>query len=92
MANSIAHELAEAVTDPEGLSWYDNNTRCQEEMGDKCAFEFGNNLITVGPNSNVILGRRNFYLQQLWLNQGSGKCTLSFGMPNWWPTIPDLLD
>lgn len=92
MANVIAHELSEAVTDPDLTAWYDSKN---EEVGDKCSFNFGPSQFTLpnGARANITLGARSFLTQQLWLNVNAGSCAISFGMlPNWWPAIQQLLD
>jgi hypothetical protein len=79
LANIMAHELAESYTDAEGNAWYDTNSGGTEEIGDKCAWNYGQ--VTQLPNgsfANVNLGDRAYLLQQLWVNDGSGFC----GM--WW--------
>jgi hypothetical protein len=73
MANTIAHELAEATTDPDLNAWYD---RRGYENADKCAWKFGN-VDTSGGWTNVNFGGRNWLLQQNWINSGGGSCTLT---------------
>lgn len=77
MANVIAHELAEAVTDPDLSSWYDSSSN---EIGDKCNFKFGSTFSAPnGAAANVTLGSRNYLLQQLWVNAGgNGFCDISY--------------
>ena len=43
LANVSGHELSEAMTDPRGNAWYDNSGY---ENSDKCAWTFGNPLVT----------------------------------------------
>jgi len=45
MANLLAHELAEATTDPTLVAWYDRRGR---ENADKCAWKFGKTNTTSG--------------------------------------------
>ncbi len=76
MASVMAHELSEAVTDPDLNAWYDASGN---ENADKCAWNFGATFVTAnGALANVTLGGRNFLLQQIWLNSGAGSCGLSF--------------
>ncbi|HKT48692.1 MAG TPA: hypothetical protein VJV96_00250 [Candidatus Angelobacter sp.] len=76
MANVIAHELSEAVTDPNLTAWYDNTG---QELADKCNFTFGSTFPAPnGSQANVALGGRNFLLQQLWINS---KCVTSLPPP-----------
>jgi hypothetical protein len=81
MASIIAHELEEAVTDPDLNAWYD--TRGYENA-DKCAWTFGktqlapngsqyNMTLVTGPDTT-----RSFLIQQNWVNAGGGYCALSY--------------
>ena len=75
MANLIAHELAEATTDPDLDAWYDRRGR---ENADKCAWKFGTTqTASNGSKYNVSFGGRNWLLQQNWINSGGGSCTLT---------------
>jgi len=75
MANLIAHELAEAVTDPNLDAWFD---RRGMENADKCAWKFGSTTtLPTGAKYNVSFGTRNWLLQQNWLNAQGGLCTLA---------------
>jgi hypothetical protein len=75
MANLIAHELAEAVTDPEISAWWDQRGY---ENADKCAWTFGaTSTASNGSKYNVTLGGNQWLLQQNWINSGKGSCTLS---------------
>ena len=75
MASLIAHELEEAVTDPDLNAWYD---RRGQENADKCAWTFGTQS-TAGNGSkyNMTLGSRQYLIQQNWVNAGGGFCALS---------------
>src|SRR5438105_1030837 len=75
MASIIAHELEEAVTDPDLNAWYD--TRGQENA-DKCAWTFGNYSTANGYAYNVTLGGKQYLIQQNWVNGGSGYCAMSY--------------
>ena len=64
MVSVIAHELEEALTDPNPRSgWTDSNGA---ENADKCAWTFGSQLKTAsnGAFYNVTLGSRNFLIQR----------------------------
>lgn len=78
MASVIAHELAEAVTDPQNVSWYDGSG---EEIGDKCLGTFGSSLFTTpnGALANVVFNGTSYFIQQLWTNENG--CTSSFQRP-----------
>lgn len=74
MANLIAHELAESVTDPDLNAWFD---RRGFENADKCAWKFGTtSTLSSGAKYNVSFGSMNWLLQQNWINAGGGYCTL----------------
>jgi hypothetical protein len=72
--NVASHEHNEAITDPEGSAWYDNQGY---ENGDKCAWNFGT---AVGGSSgalyNQVINGNHYYLQQEWSNNSSG-CVLT---------------
>src|SRR6185437_14247453 len=53
MVSVIAHELEEAVTDPDLNAWYD---RRGAENADKCAWTFGNTYTANGGLANMKLG------------------------------------
>jgi hypothetical protein len=76
MASIIAHELEEAVTDPDLNAWYD---RRGYENADKCAWTFG--ATSIAPNGsqyNMTLGGRSFLIQQNWVNASGGYCAKSY--------------
>jgi hypothetical protein len=75
MASSMAHELEEAATDPDGNAWYD---RRLEENADKCAWTYGTLYRANNAWANMKLGSRNYLIQQNWLNVGAGRCALSY--------------
>lgn len=80
MASIIAHELEEAVTDPDLNAWYDS---AGNENADKCAWTFGS-LYTApnGAAANMKLGTLDYLIQQNWVNALGGYCALSFARPN----------
>jgi hypothetical protein len=76
MASIIAHELEEAVTDPDLNAWYD---RRGYENADKCAWTFGATYSAAnGETANVKIGTRDFMIQQNWVNANGGYCAKSF--------------
>jgi Phosphate-induced protein 1 conserved region len=76
MASIIAHELEEAVTDPDLNAWYD--TRGQENA-DKCAWTFGATYtVSNGSQANMKLGTRDYLIQQNWVNASGGYCAKSY--------------
>jgi len=74
MASVVAHELEEAVSDPNLNAWYD---RRGAENADKCAWTFGT---TYNPGNgslaNMKLGGLNYLIQRNWVNSGGGFCAL----------------
>ena len=75
-ASIIAHELEEAVTDPDLNAWYD---RQGAENADKCAWTVGSTYTTSnGATANMNLGGRDYLIQQNWVNSGGGFCAKSF--------------
>jgi hypothetical protein len=76
MASVIAHELEEAVTDPDLNAWYDNRGY---ENADKCAWTFGTTrTASNGSQYNMTLGSRQYLIQRNWVNAGSGGCALAY--------------
>ena len=76
MASIIAHELEEAVTDPDLNAWYD---RRGQENADKCAWTFGATYITAnGASANMNIGGLDYLIQRNWVNASGGYCALSY--------------
>lgn len=76
MASIIAHELEEAVTDPDLNAWYD---RRGYENADKCAWTFGSVYLAAnGAYANMKLGTRDFLIQRNWVNASGGYCAKSY--------------
>jgi hypothetical protein len=76
MIDSIAHELEEAVVDPNLNAWYD---RIGRETADKCAYKYGTTYtVSNGSLANMRLGTRDYLIQQNWNRLNGGFCTLSF--------------
>ena len=76
MASIIAHELEEAVTDPDLNAWYDSRGA---ENADKCAWTFG--TMFTAPNGskyNMTLGSRNYLIQRNWVNASGGFCATAY--------------
>jgi len=75
MANVLVNELFDTTVDPEFGGWYD---KFGFEPADKCAWDFGATYRAAnGARANVKLGKRDFLLQQNWVNQGPGHCALA---------------
>jgi len=81
MVSVLAHETAEAVSDPTLTAWYDSQGR---ENADKCAWTFGTQYtLPNGARANMnftnATGYRYHYLvQQNWVNSAGGYCSLKF--------------
>ena len=74
MVSVIAHELEEAVTDPDLNAWYFSTGN---ENADQCAWTFGSTYTAPnGSLANMHLGSRDFLVQQNWIQAASGRCAL----------------
>ncbi len=72
MANTLSHEIEEAISDPDLNAWFDGSG---QENGDKCNFNFGVTQIAGnGSQFNQTFGGHNWMLQQNWRNSGGGAC------------------
>lgn len=70
MASTIAHEIAETITDPDGNAW---NNGPQAENADICQPALGVNSAT--------FGNRNFFVQSNYVNQplgGGNNCQMQW--------------
>jgi len=76
MASSIARFLDELVTDPLGTAWYDDQGR---ENATKCAGQYGTTLIAGnGSLYNIVLNGMQFLIQENWVNDGFGYCSMDY--------------
>ena len=76
MASIVAHEMEEAISDPDLNAWYD---RRGNENADKCAWTFGTmSTAANGSKYNITLGGTHFLIQQNWVNAGAGSCAMSY--------------
>lgn len=79
MASIIAHELEEAISDPDLNAWYD---RQGAENADKCAWTFGNeSTASNGSKYNLTFGGRNWLIQRNW-NASTQGCQRVLGSTN----------
>ena len=77
MASVVAHELEEAVTDPDLNAWYSDSNG--DENADKCAWTFDPTYRAAnGALANMKLGTRDYLIQRNWVNASGGYCALSF--------------
>ena len=76
MVSVIAHELVEAVTDPDLNAWYDSRGY---ENADKCAWTFGTiGTAANGSQFNMTLGDKPYMIQRNWVNASGGYCAISY--------------
>ena len=74
MASVLAHEMAEALTDPLANGWYD---AAGNEVGDLCAWNFVNaSTAPGGAISNLQLSTGSYLVQALWKGS-SGACAMA---------------
>ena len=76
MANVVAHELSETVTDPDLNAWYDAGGN---ENGDKCNFVFGPAIggsIADNNTYDFFGGGAPFEIQKIWVVPNGG-CAMS---------------
>ena len=85
--NTVAHELVEAITDPDGTGWMDPNGF---EVGDKC--EIGPQLGPVlgygadGAPYNQLLNGHQYLIQDMWSN-ARGGCVSASSAPGVAPRL-----
>lgn len=76
MISVMAHELDEAVSDPRLNAWYFPSGN---ENADQCAWTFGTTqTASNGSLYNMVLGGREYLIQQNWKNADGGACVLSY--------------
>jgi hypothetical protein len=76
MPSIIAHEQAEATTDPDLSAWVDKGGR---EVGDKCGRQYGATYETRDAgDANISLDGHDFLIHQLWVNAGQSYCAMSY--------------
>jgi PKD domain len=90
--SAVSHEIAEAITDPEGYSqdglthgWRDKNGN---EIGDLCAYVYGALHGTSGQRYNVRLNGSKYLIQQEFSNS-SYKLSHAAGCQTGW-TVPSV--
>ncbi len=77
MANIVAHESEEAISDPDLNAWYDSSGN---ENADKCVWQFGTTYPAGnGSAYNETFGGLNWLIQMNWANVApSGECLNSY--------------
>jgi hypothetical protein len=74
MISVLAHEIAEAGSDPELNAWTDASG---QENADKCAWTFGTTQTASGGGQyNVVAGGKQYLIQQNW-SAGDQQCEQS---------------
>jgi len=76
IANFLTHEIAEAITDPDGNAWYDSGIH---EIADKCNLVYGPIIGGSKANSDwydFSGGGFGYEIQELWI-QPNGGCAMS---------------
>ena len=69
----LAHELEEAVTDPDLNAWYANSNGM--ENGDKCAWNWGTtSTASNGAKYNQTFGTMKYLIQQNWVIDTTQRC------------------
>jgi hypothetical protein len=76
MASSVAHELEESVTDPFGTGWINPDGNENEDL---CVYTYGKTYsLPNGSYANMKLGKRQYLIQQNWVNANGGYCALKW--------------
>ena len=73
MVTTYAHELAESITNFNNNAWYQDSS--QMEIADLCNFNPGD----YSGNSNIVVGKKSFLIQQLWVRNIG--CAMSLHPP-----------
>jgi len=81
MINIAAHELEEAISDPDLNAWWNSHTG--QENADQCAWKFGDLLGgTIGNGGfNETMNGVNYLIQMNWENARGGGCDNFLGGP-----------
>jgi hypothetical protein len=85
----LSHEIAEAMTDPNGNAWFD---RSGYENGDECAYTYGQVAGSAGAYYNQTIMGDHFLTQEEFsnsdFNSGGGGCIQ--GVPTTPPSVTSL--
>jgi hypothetical protein len=77
MVSIIAHELEEAVTDPDGNAWW--NSSSGMENADTCAWTFGTeSTASNGSKYNITLGGKQYLIQQNLIKGSTCSCSMHY--------------
>ena len=75
------------ITDPDFNAWYTNfkdsrGNLYSEEMADKCVRFYGQTFPSrTGAPANISLNGNYYLIQQIWVNIGSGYCSMTTARP-----------
>jgi len=86
-----SHEHIESITDPFGTGWWDSNSNdsaAGEEIGDMCAWDFGNTYGASGAEYSQTINGHHYLLQTEWDNSTNG-CPGSDSSGNAVPAQPN---
>ena len=89
--NVTSHEHNESITDPFGTGWWDSNPNDSangEEIGDMCAWDFGNLYGPDGAQYSQTINGHNYLMQTEWDNSTNG-CPGSDASGNPVPSHPN---
>jgi len=76
--NVTSHEHNEAITDPQLNAWYDASG---EEIGDKCAWNFGPLSGPGGGEYNQTINGHHYFLQMEWSNTNpTNQCVQTYSL------------
>lgn len=82
MANVIAHELEESVTDPDTTSWINLNSGLLGEIGDLCAWTFPGPYHSGSASDpqppDMKFDGIPYLIQENWVNAEGGYCALKW--------------
>ena len=75
MASMMAQMLSVVITNPTGGGWFD---RYGLGNAEKCVGQFGATYSTAnGARANLLLGGRDYLIQQNWVNDRKGHCAMN---------------
>jgi hypothetical protein len=89
--NVTSHEHNESITDPFGNAWWDSNpndSAAGDEIGDMCAWDFGNAYGAAGAQYSQTINRHHYLMQTEWDNATNG-CDGSDSSGNPVPSHPN---
>jgi hypothetical protein len=89
--NVTSHEHNESITDPFGNAWWDSNpndSAAGEEIGDMCAWNFGNSYGAAGAQYSQTINGDHYLMQTEWDNATNG-CDGSDSSGNAVPSHPN---